>query len=916
MVARPRAYTIHSEESSMRLPVLFTALLLCASACASEDAVMVPIPILVEQRGLLTIDGVLRMNSEGTWGASNLVVKPFGGYAAQDYCLTNVVRVQGSITADFASSPKLRMVETTSEVKDAQGRKMMRVSYVLTPSTGGVASYEQVHVMLPLAATDLAGGTATLADGSVVPLPIQFGHEVVVPPGSPSLTLAWGQKQLRVQSEKLQISLLDMRPKTSAFQLRLAYPAPTKVSEMRLAFDIGVETPAFAITADGTSWVELPLAQPAAPGGILDFSALGGPPAGTHGRIIGTDGHFAYQQTGERVRLIGTNLCYTANYLDKPGADRIAAHFRAMGYNTVRFHHTDVHIRKDSWKSQSSDDIDPEYLDRLDYMFAAMKKAGIYVTIDLYTQRRFGKGEIAGIDQAIEGDIKGLVPIHEPAFEAWKKLVVTWMNHINPYTGLAWKDDPALLSICPLNEDSIACAWGSSLAKPLYLARFAAWKREQGLASTVEKPGDDPLFARFLVEVKMASNRKIEAFLRQLGVQALITGSNWWDTMAQTFMRDQFDLVDNHEYSDHPQPHWLPAKYNQQSNLTAHPTYITPIFMASTRVFGKPFTVSEYNYCAPNRFRAEGGALMGAYAALQDWDALYRFAWAHDEKRVNDSQSLYGFDLGSDPLNQLTERQIILLFRRGDVSAAHQRFVYGVTMADATRQGVGDMWSKGLFPHPFNALALRAQTGSQIVEGDRVITGRFDGVVASQPITEAALSGNPYLATTAIPASGTEIVSDTGEITLDRARGTLRVATPRSACIVAPAGLDLAAGGLSIARNDAFCSVSAHAMDDQPLATSGRVLLFHLTDVLNTGMSFASSSMTTLLHWGRLPYVVRTGSVKVSLRSSIPGMRLYACDYAGNRTRTIEATYADGAYVFQAIIAPGQPSMVYELVRE
>ncbi len=288
---------------------------------------------------------------------------------------------------------------TSRTASSTHGRSALRVTYELTPAGGGKASYEQVYALLPFAAKDLASGTATLDDGRIIALPVAFAQEVVVPPGSRSLTLAWGSKRLHVRADQMRISLRDLRPKTSAFQVRLELPVTKEVSTMRLEYEVAAESEPFVVAADGATWVELPAAKPPVPGSILDFSALGGPPAGTHGRIVSEDGHFAYERTGERVRLIGSNLCYTANYLDKEGADRLAARFRAMGYNTVRFHHTDVHIRKGSWKSQSSDDVDPAWLDRLDYMFAAMKQAGLYVTIDLYTQRRFGKGEIAGINQ-------------------------------------------------------------------------------------------------------------------------------------------------------------------------------------------------------------------------------------------------------------------------------------------------------------------------------------------------------------------------------------------------------------------------------------------------------------------------------------------------------------------------------------
>ena len=903
------------KEKNLLMFLSVTIVALLAISVPAQDG-GVPIPIKFDHRGLMQIDGILKMNSKHHWGASNLVIKPNGGWAAQDYCLKNLKKTKNVFTADFNTKPKLKMKETVYRGKKGEP---VKVKYSLIPVNGGEVSYEKVYVFFPFATKDFGGGEAVMDDGTKVSLPEKSSEAVIaLPKATKSITISNGQKKVKIKSDTMLISLRDMRPKMTAFQVWLDYPKPKNIKKMEFDFEVSCEAIPFTTKADGKNWVELPFkGHEIQEGSILDLSEFSDSPAGKYGRIINKDGHFAFEKTGKRVKLIGTNLCYTANYLEKAEADKIAAHFKRMGYNSVRFHHTDVHLRKGNWKSQKSDDVDPAWLDKLDYMFAAMKKAGIYVTIDLYSQRRFGKGEIEGIDKAIVCEIKGLVPIHEPAYNAWKKLVIKWMNHVNPYTGIAWKDDPALVFVCPLNEDTVfSASYGPS--KPFYLKKFEEWKKEKNLKSETPNTKEDPLYAQFLLEVKMKSNKKIEKFFHEeLGMKAMITGSNWWNTMGQTFTRDQFDVVDNHEYSDHPQPWYLPAKYNQRTNLKATPTYMVPNFMASTRIFGKPFTCSEYNYCAPNKFRAEGGPMMGAYAALQNWDGLYRFAWAHDKKRVNDTLFMFGFDMSSDPLAQLAERQIILMFGRGDVAPANKKYVYGVTMKEATRQGVGNMWSTGLFPRPFNSLGLISQTGSQIVEGDRKIEGKFDGVVTNGvALTEADLNGNKYIASKNLPKDGKEFVSDTKEITLNRNKGYLKISSPKTECIVAPKEMKLKTKNLSIAGNKEFCSISVSAMDGTNLACSKRILLLHLTNILNSEATFSSKSMTTLIKYGKLPFIVKTNSVNVSLTNNNAEMKLYACNFSGKRIKEINTTYTNGTYSFKAEISAQNPYMIFEFATE
>lgn len=142
--------------------------------------------------------------------------------------------------------------------------------------------------------------------------------------------------------------------------------------------------------------------------------------------------------------------------------------------------------------------------------------------------------------------------------------------------------------------------------------------------------------------------------------------------------------------------------------------------------------------------------------------------------------------------------------------------------------------------------------------------------------------------------------------------------TGNSECLVAPPSIDLEGKNLSVRNSSAFSSISASSMDDRPLAGSGRILLFHLTNVLNTGMQFANEKMTTLIKRGELPHLVRAGSADITLKNSRPDLKLYAVDFSGKRLREEKAEYADGAYRFKVEIsaASGQPALIYELAEK
>ncbi|WP_157837228.1 cellulase family glycosylhydrolase, partial [Geminisphaera colitermitum] len=233
--------------------------------------------------------------------------------------------------------------------------------------------------------------------------------------------------------------------------------------------------------APGPDWAPYDHKLDIAPGSIFDRAALIDAPAGKYGPLtITPSGQFEYaNRPGQRVRFYGINLCFDANFPTHAQADALADRLARSGYNAVRLHHYDRElVNQQKRHSVSSHDLDPAQLDRIDYLFAALKKRGLHINIDMHSMRSFSPAEIPDLDQRIEMEIKHLVPISETAFAAWAAFAQKLLTHQNPHTGLTWAADPALIGICMLNEDTFFGDINRHSPKllALYQKAFERWK--------------------------------------------------------------------------------------------------------------------------------------------------------------------------------------------------------------------------------------------------------------------------------------------------------------------------------------------------------------------------------------------------------------------------------------------------------
>ncbi len=734
--------------------------------------------------------------------------------------------------------------------------------------------------------------------------------------------------------------------------------------------DAGTNSPV-AISAD-ENWIPLQPSLEIEPGSALDFSRLGlnDPPAGKQGRVIArADGQFAFADSpNEPRRFYGVNFCFGALYLNHEEADRVAERLARLGYNALRIHHYENELVSGQPKTTM---LNPQKAEQFDYFMAALIRRGIYLTTDLFVSRSIPYREI-GIerDDNIPMDtFKILVPVHAGAFENWKQFTGALLTHTNAYTHRTYAEEPALAWIAMLNEGNFGNffrdmrgipewkrAWNEWLGKRYGTrqALAAAWgdnlkEDENPAAQTVALPERlqaEGLRSRDCIAFLAATERemvlKMRAFLREeLGCRALISNSSSWTRFTtDQGARTVYDYVDDHFYVDHPQfleqPWHLPSRCPNTSPIKEGAPGGRGITF--TRLFDKPFTVTEYNYSGPGRFRGVGGILTGAMGALQGWGGIWRFAYSHSRQSLNGSQMGY-FDVASDPLSQAADRASLCLFLRGDLQTAPGSVALVMTEADLAHPASR---IPTLAP-PWHWLAWVTRVGTQVVPspktrlpesvilplGWQTPASEYDRgqVLGLGPYTvknEELIAGlQPYklFSPAAVPNPSEKFFrSQTGEITIDGPQGRLLLDTPRTAGGYASAGQTIEAGKgtvrITIEGSDATVWVSS--LDLKPVTQSRRLLVTHLTDLQNTDIKYAEPARQTLVAWGRLPYLVRAGKAQISLGVESPKKhRVWALGTNGKRLHEVRAETSGSALQFTADVAGGREAgaqMLYEVV--
>lgn len=644
-------------------------------------------------------------------------------------------------------------------------------------------------------------------------------------------------------------------------------------------------------------------------GSPLDFSHI--LPNGTieaKGPLVADeDGHLAYaRQPGERARMLCASLAWSpasGGFPPHSQAERYARQLAMHGYNIARFHFVDASLM---FGRERDFDFDPETLDRIHYLLAALKRNGIYWIMDGLSSWR---GAYGGYDDRWDPSSTLKLDLHlDPEAQShWARLQEKFLLTVNPYTGVAPIEDEALALIILVNEGGIEFEsvvqeragqphYDQGLQAPFNLwlkAKYGStadlaksWpslepheRLEDGTVGLPEDRYEDSPRMRdlqaFFIEVERRSTRRMTATLRALGYRGLISNYNNWPSVQASLSRADLPVITMNTYHDWVGSYAPGASIQQKSSVADAASYMR--MTAATRWLDRPFVVSEYDHLFWNRYRYEAGLLLPAYAAFQDWDVLCRHAHgpivlSYGEPYAH-KRAMLPYAIALDPVARAGETLAALVFRRGDVRPS------GVTVPFTVR-GLEDLGEdmQARESEMLTHLALLTRIGLQ-AEG----SGQADALAVTQPrenadpfaVLEALRrSGNLGSENATDPGTG-RYQSDTGQIILDQPAGQLLVSTPRTqAAAFSSLQRPVDLGVLRVERADGNALVSASTLDGLGLEESRRILLIFATDARNSEMRFRDAEEKVIQDFGRLPVLIRKGELDLAFEGRSAAWRI------------------------------------------
>lgn len=423
---------------------------------------------------------------------------------------------------------------------------------------------------------------------------------------------------------------------------------------------------------------------------VIDLSRLIDAPAGKFGFLKRVKGNLEFDKSRKVVKFWGVGG--SPGNLTPAEMHSAAKWLRKYGVNIIR-QHTVLSV---TGLINADGEFDKKRMDTYDRWFATMKEEGIYSTWSvIYPHHGKLLRKNDGYNPALFAEIANSSPANKRAGAKgainvrdfinldrelqdliFKKYFQKLLNHKNPYTGLKYKNDPALavlefqnesnlffhtlnglrqnkfplfakkirkaffdfIKIKYKNKKNVAKAWGNRWD------RDDKWESgELGLLACYHWGADGPLyefkgqkrrcgdFIQFFTYLQKSYYERRVNEVRRVGFKGVTVATAWKSgapgaSMANLYCDDVADMIDRHNYfgGGDGRHSIIEGKVNNNTHLNQPGKGL--LNLGFFQIKDKPFAVSEWSMMPPNPWKAEAAPLVAFYGlGLQGWDASYHF---------------------------------------------------------------------------------------------------------------------------------------------------------------------------------------------------------------------------------------------------------------------------------------------------
>ena len=649
-------------------------------------------------------------------------------------------------------------------------------------------------------------------------------------------------------------------------------------------------------------------------------------PAGKHG-FVHADGEQLRFEDGTLAKFWGVNFNGGACFPDHDYAKKVARRLAMAGCNIVRFHQLDaewdtpnIFQYAKGQRLTTTRKLDATSMDCLDYLVHCLKEEGIYCYLDMLTYRKFKEGDGVTDPHMLQDSAKPWSITDPVMIELQKEFCTQIWTHVNPYTGLAYKDDPVFVlseitNECDLFQDFASVKY-DHVPETYYINQFRHmfrdWLAEKGIEYDWENchlyAPDVPL-VEFKYYITKKYYQEIYDHMRAIGVKIPITGTNW-SCLVTGFLKshEDLDFTDSHHY--YYDWGWgNTERVCKNFSITSSPIAFPNL--PKLRLENKPFFVSEWDMPWPNSYRAEGSIYYAAVGALQGWSGFTIHTYAYSTRL--DKMDIMGREL-STPVAGIPYREGIfstwndpakfglfyhaaLITRRSDITPANKKVA--VYSPDFTKA----------YTTSLNGLLEQHQAVT--VFEDKIPEG-FDEVVLDS-------ADYPH------PQPGM-IRSDNGQMWRDLGRQIGGIDTARTKILYGfigrgnngsshrkPLNRTAEVDGFSVMSRTDFAVVALSSLTDAPIEESDNLLLTTIGRAHNTDQVFDGEKLIELGH-GPIVAEVIDADIRLRIQNG-DRLKVWGINAEGFYAGKMATTYEDGILSF-SVGNKDNPACYYLIVRE